>query len=582
MEGLLKSRPPAPPEASSGRKAPDVLAGCLLAAGTVLLLFLFRAAEQTGDSLDYAHSIQTGRDLFHPHHLLFNAIVRLIFLFISSVFPGQDAIFAAQIHNILWAAVAVGALYLIIRRLLNSVFWGILAATALLVSASFWQYATQTEVYVPAMGCLALIAVLTFRPEPSANKSPPVLALSLLFALSIFYHQTNIFFGLPLGYLLIAVYGRIGRKQFARIAFFSGAIVLSAYMIAFAASTGSLSLRGFIHFCLAYIYHPNPDWGNIGNVSCRGVGLLLLSQARSFVFFAKSWNIPALILSAALLSFLSVWNAIRIIKRGPHYRLRCMILIWLCVEFLFSLWWSPWEKEMFIITLFPIVILIFVTLGDFTGKIRSRAGLRSGRAAAVLVICVAVLTASVNFKKVILPSLQSKGEAYREASLLMAHTPPESVILTDWEIQQSLRYYYHKESALEEAVALLCFYQRLPLPPDYVLPPEKTLVISKTNLLPETDVIKKFDGYRNPAEWLRFIGWLFQFESDARREVISCRSFEILVSGQGYICLSAQRMNVEGLRDLFERLDRAISARFGDTASHFLGWHEKNLEFLQR
>ena len=124
------------------------------------LLFSTRARQQTADSLDYALSARTGLGMYHPHHLLFIPIVRLFLTGWSTLGASRDPILAGQIHNVLWAMVTTGCLFVVARRLLVSAPGGFLAALFLLVTRGFWLYSTQLEVYVPATGCLALMTVL--------------------------------------------------------------------------------------------------------------------------------------------------------------------------------------------------------------------------------------------------------------------------------------------------------------------------------------------------------------------------------------------------------------------------------------
>jgi hypothetical protein len=109
-----------------------------LAVGSFFLLYGFRAAAQTGDSLNYAQSIKTGSNLFHPHHLLFNPIIRFLFVLDSHWGGAIDVITVAQIHNILWAVAAILAMFLVVRHLMKSVYWGAVAAVLLLLTKGFW------------------------------------------------------------------------------------------------------------------------------------------------------------------------------------------------------------------------------------------------------------------------------------------------------------------------------------------------------------------------------------------------------------------------------------------------------------
>jgi hypothetical protein len=135
---------------------------------------------------------------------------------------------------------------------------------------------------------------------------------------------------------------------------------------------------------------------------------------------------------------------------------------------------------------------------------------------------------------------------------------------------------------LEADIPMFCFYRHLPLPEQYSVDAAWAVVISPAYLYPETEISKvvKLNGFRFPSEWLRFMEWLFQFEYDSQKRLISCRSFEIVNVGSGYLALSPTRMNVDGLKGLLENLDAQIRRWLSDPVPHFFNWYLRNPESL--
>lgn len=572
------------PEPGKALKQPDAvpsrrdifrwLVPILLAAGSFFLLYGFRAAAQTGDSLNYAYSIKTGTDLFHPHHLLFNPIIRLLFVFFSSSGRTADVIAVAQIHNILWAITAILAIYFLIRYLMKSIAWGAAAACLLLVTKGFWTYSTQVQVYVPAMGCLAVLTALLILRAEFVRTVPGMLAVSLLFSLSIFFHQSSILFAIPMTFLLMADESRLNKKTLAVILSLSGCIVLLAYVLAFLSTAGGKALSAFVRFCLSYVFYPNPDWATLKNASLKGVGHLVLSQAKNFIFFSRAWYVPASIGLAVCLSGLGIWHALQIRKKGSLIKIRIFSWLWLLPVFIFLLWYSPGAYELMIVTILPIQLLVFLGLGDIWPTLRPSARKIWAGAGVLLVLVLGW----VNFRRAILPAHDSRGPDYDEAKLLSMGAPRDAVIFTSWYVQQHLRYYFERGNALEADVAMFCFYRSLPLPKGYSLDRTSPIVISPAFLYPEAEISKvvRLDGYRNPSEWLRFLEWLFQFEYDSERRLISCRSFEAVNLGLGYLSLSPARMHVDGLGDLMAELEAQTRSRLSDPVPHFTNWLRKN------
>jgi hypothetical protein len=212
------------------------------------VLIVFRVEAQTGDSLDYARSIRSGELLFHPHHLLFNPIVRGLWKGIAAVFPRASPIAAAQVHNIFWALIVLTAVFTIIRRMTGSAVAAALGSLALFSFLSFWQYATYVEVYLPTMGCLAVV-LAALRAAPKERISVGLCgAITAVFALAVFYDQMSVFFSLPLVILLAGRLGKKGGWKAAGLLAAAGATVLAGYLFAFLTTSNPRTLAGFYHW----------------------------------------------------------------------------------------------------------------------------------------------------------------------------------------------------------------------------------------------------------------------------------------------------------------------------------------------
>ncbi|MGD0783480.1 MAG: glycosyltransferase family 39 protein, partial [Candidatus Aminicenantales bacterium] len=235
---------------------PGFLSGALLAASSFVLLFSTRAAAQYGDSLNYLWAAFTGRGLFHPHHIIFNFVVREMLLLSRALGLGLTPLDVAQLHNILWAVVAVVSVYAIGLRVFNSRLWPILAALGLLVSQGFWEYATQAQSYAPAAGCLALLVFILVRKPVDHFRARDWALIALLLAVAVLYHQGDILFVLPLAVFILASAVRRGWRPLLATAVLSGAFVLAAYATALVSSGGERTVSGFIRFVFSYAYHP--------------------------------------------------------------------------------------------------------------------------------------------------------------------------------------------------------------------------------------------------------------------------------------------------------------------------------------
>jgi len=538
-------------------------AALLLALSAGLLLFSLRAQEQTADSLDYALSARTGSGMYHPHHLLFIPIVRLFLRGLASVGIGSDPILAGQIHNILWAIVTTVCLFFVAGRLLGSLFGAVAAATFLLVARGFWLYSTQLEVYVPATGCLALMTVLLLARPGDALGVGQGLLLSFLLALTVLYHQSSVIFCVPLGCCLIR--RREGERAWKNLWVLlpAGAVVLVAYFIAFRYTdvetripdvlsvAQKTTLGGFVRFCLAYGFYPQTGWGTFRNVSIMGVARLVHSQIQCLVTFPKILRFVVIPGFGLLLAGLFLWNALRSAREADEAPARRFLLLWLSTYYAFFLWWFPGEREFFITPLFPLTLLAALAVRDLAG------GRPWIRGASLGLVCA---VAATNAAQTILPLHRDRGSSYAAASTLAGRLPAECLVVGDYSVGQNLRYYFGRERFWEAAMPLFYFYRGLPLPERYRPEREECLAVDLSFVSPAY-TLGDLGAYGHPAEWTRFLTWLLGVEEGARPgSAASCRRFESMgdIEESPYLRVYAERQAMDGLGDVFGRLDDAV------------------------
>ena len=551
--------------------------GILLAAVTAIalvLLFVMRASEQTADSLAYALAARTGAGMFHPHHLLFTPLVRLSALILAVARPSTDPILAGQIHNILWALIALASIQVVAREILGTEVGALLAALGLLVCRGFWLYATEIEVYVPALGCLALIAaVLARRGDRPLGLRHHVLLAGFL-ALAVFYHQGNVLFCVPLAWYLLAA-GRNDRRGMVTIFGLAGLAVLCGYVAAFRFSDASTSaatavgfqaatgVRGFVQFCLAYAFHPSPGWGTWRNLGLLGAGRLVHSQLRDIVTFPWALRFVAIPGFGLSLALLAGWHLRRLIRERGRDAMRGFLLIWLTTFHAFYLWWFPGEKEFFIIPLFPLVLLA----GLFVKDLIERRGpsSRMSRILPAVALSVLCLLGASNAATTILPYHRSRGPAYQDASLLASGAPADCVAVVDYAVGQNLRYYFDRKGFIEAQMPLFYFYLDRPLPDAYRLE-GSPCVIADLALISPAYSLGGLNAYDRPDEWLRYFRWVFG--------TVEPDSLEILGGGETgvYAWFRSAPHGAADLDPLFVRLDEEWAVRGEGGGKPFSSW----------
>ena len=537
--------------------------GLVLLAAVLALLFLTRSAEQYGDSLKYLESARTGLDLYHSHHLGYNSSIRVFYLGLTALGARIDIITSAQIHNFLWALLALLAMAVLARRLTGSTVWAVLAAAALLVCQGFWEYASQAQVYIPAMAVLALMACLASG-RPGQPWTPNrAAALSGLFVLAVLFHQTAVLFLLPLVVLFVLSADFLSRRRLIGAAVLAALLILGLYAAAYLMTGDSFSASGFLRYAMDYTFHPAPNWGTWRNVSPNGLGYLLFSLLRNIITVFRSTRLPALAGFGLFLAGLYVWHGLRLRnKRDASRPVRAFLLAWLAVHGGFYLWWAPHDKNNFVIALFPLVLLTALAGHDLA------AGLpRPGRRWAVVAAGALIIgLGTVNYATFIRPLQLSPGPDFAEAARLDACVPAGDYILSSNEVQANLVFHFRRSELLQVEILPMCFAQGFDLPEAYQALALHPFVLSPAFLDPASR-LSIVTGYEHAEGWRRWLVWLFGLELDARGEVVSGRAFERLSCGGSILRIRTDRSPWRGWPEFLERLDKTVAPASGAEAA---------------
>jgi len=566
-EASRSTDPPEPAGRSKrGVSRLPLIALLVFAAG---ILIVFRSETQSGDSLEYARSIRDGTNLFHPHHLLFNPIVRGVWMGLRFFHPAASPFDAAQVHNIFWALVALAAVFVIVRRMTASPGLAVLFTLALFACVGFWQYATFVEVYLPAMGCLALVLAILHP----LRKTPPSFGgrvlLVGLFCLAVLYDQIGVLFTVPFAFLLARRLGPKSGKAAGAMIAASGAIVLACYGAAFLTTTAPKTVSGFIHWCLSYAFYPDPRWGSWSNISIMGGAKILLSFARNVLIVPPALFLPGAVSAGLILAVLVLGSLRAIIRRAPEADFRVALLLWLGLTVAFIWWFTPYGFELYI-PLFPLLFLLGARLvadrrAAGWGRPPARRFLFGASAAAVAGL------GALNLITAVLPAHADRGAEYARAVRMNASAPAGSILIADFELRENLLYYFPGPKAIEDGPLLYSFYRHWTLGPDRAVEPGRPVLATVSFLSPASLSAKPFNADDFPKEWRSFMEWMLDCEIRDGK-VIAARLPSGIAGLPGYLLLSGERGPVAGLADLFSRLDEKAAQTDPSWADLFSAW----------
>lgn len=545
-----------------------------LAVATAVVVFATRTRQQTGDSLSYAFAIREGVGLFHPHHLAFQPLLRAIWIGFGGF--GTDAstsvLTVAQVHGAVWAAVGVAAAFVALRRLGLSRGGAAAGAAALAVAQGYWVLATQASPYVPSVACLAVAFAVVAGSDDSPPSARRLAAASIPWAVAVLFHQAHVMWGVPLIAALVAWSPRRAPRLVLAATLPAAAIVLSAYVAAFWSSGSERTLARFVRFATWYTHAPKPQWGSLDNLSVGAGGELLRNQLWNLVA-VPSMGVPvATVLFGAVAVVLIGWHVVRIVRHGTLRAVRVLLVTWLAAYWALIVWWVPTETKLYALTVLPIVLLGAILVSDVPCD-----NPHARRVVRIFTAGVVAAIGAMHLAVIVLPAHQRPKAAFVEAQRILAEVPGECAALVDYEVAQSLRYYFGWRASALGTAALLRAYQDRKLDPVVAAREAACVVVEFEFLRPSLEVMG-FDGYSEPRRWLRHLEWLLDVRRDASGAVVDARRFEGFTTapGHAYLRIGSERTPIDGWVELCARLDAVGAARPGAPSGEISAWYARS------
>ena len=435
-----------------------VLPALLLLCGTFWLYCVTRTAANTFDAVSYANQIAhlypRTHDLhwlFHPHHLLFNALGYVLWRTARFCGYGGGSLPVLQTLNAVLGSAGVSLYYLTLRRLLQrSRGLPVLIALGLALSFGYWICATDGRVNMPSTFLmLAAFAVLTrFLAAPR-----PALAAwtgCLAGAAALFHESAGLFVVVGLAGVLLAEdpalllpAARKQRRVRAAAVYVRAAAV---YLVAWAATAGLPylavgvlalhlhSLAAFRAWSESYSelgwwwdFHVLPNLASDG-YAFRHAGFVEPGSRPST--FTLSPHLPPVQLGLYVVSVLgwlggayAVAASLPQLWRSHTRNLVVVLLLWIAVYAAFFTVWSPGYFVFWVPVLIPASLLLALTLAHYRAR---RGGLAANWLVGGWIAAYAVLNLLVG----VLPHLSPQSDPFRRiAADVRAHTRPGDVVL---------------------------------------------------------------------------------------------------------------------------------------------------------
>jgi 4-amino-4-deoxy-L-arabinose transferase-like glycosyltransferase len=177
-----------------------------------------------GDSAEFqtiAYTLGVGHPTGYPVYVLLAKLFTLI--------PVGEIAYRVNLFSAFCAALTIGLVYLILRKLGVQIIPSICGALALALTSLFWKYASMAEIYAPAAACLAFVFYAIFQWKET-NHSRWMLVAGLIGGLSLGIHATVALSGIPV--LLYLLLSRPNRATWIQ-ALFGTTIGLGLFLLSF-------------------------------------------------------------------------------------------------------------------------------------------------------------------------------------------------------------------------------------------------------------------------------------------------------------------------------------------------------------
>jgi hypothetical protein len=572
----MEGSPPTRFVGCSARRLTILIPGVLLAAGIVVALASTAALEQSNDSLSYLVKARDGRRLFHPHHLVFNAAVRALYLGLDWTVGARDVVLAAQVHNLVFTFVALLAVYWIGLRWLKSQLLGLIGLALYGSTTAILVYATQAEVYVPAVAVLGVAAAFFLMLVESPASTSARAGLVAAWVLAVLYHQTAVLFLIPIAVTVLLSRRWELARAVAVVSALAGAVVLGAYWIAYRAMAAESSEMGsFLDFIFSYAVTPGVRWGSAANFSWSGVarlleshvwGLSTLIPARPGVLIAVAVTGGAAVISAWCLA-------------GQRERLLlCFAVSWALTFLAFFVWWLPEETEFAVLTSMPICLAVMASVSTLV--LSSRFGAAGARVVAAGIMVVTVLNFWGGMRFEVLPRHRTMGEAFEQARFLSTFDDGSTLRLSSFNVSGTLRFYFggspdsiHVIDNLERALHVGT------TPPTWMVRTAWARVIVDLAEIEPRNLHSGRDGFHEPETWLRMMRWIFDLRADEGNWYAD--DWEIVSDGRGnsYIVVTKGSRSLSEPRELLVQLVDELEPRTPARRA-FMRWMKANPERL--
>ena len=418
---------------------------------TLVVYWSTRTEANTFDAVSYANQIahlypRTGdaRWLFHPHHLLFNALGYFLWRLAQALGYSGGSLVVLQSFNATLGAAGVSVFYLTLRRLLQRSRWlPLLVSLGLAFSFGYWICATDGRVNMPSLFFLLCAFSVLCRTMHVPQTRLAALVGALSGGATLFHESAGLFVVVGLVGVLLAEDDpmvlpkamRLRRQRMVLAFLGTWAVTVGLpYLLIGVLALHLHSLSSFRHWSNEYSelgwwwdFH---IWHNLRLDLYAFRHAAFVEPPGKQGTFHLGRNIPFALKGlyfATLIGWLGAvyafCAALPLLWRSHNRRLMIVCVLWMSLYAAFFTVWSPGYFVFWVPVLVPTGIMLALALAHYRAR---RGGLTANWLLGIWIVLYAILNAQAS----ILPHLGAKADPFRRIALdVRAHTLPGDIVL---------------------------------------------------------------------------------------------------------------------------------------------------------
>lgn len=329
------------------------------------------------DSISYSMQLEKKniRDIFHPHHLLYNYFKWLLFNLLKANGYNGGSLLVSQFFNSFMGALGITFLFLTIRYITKSIFPALVAGGVLSFSFGYWYCSTFGGVRVMGIAFLILLFFLlsyfvTSQEKDFKKNLCLIILISVVHSFVIFSHQIHTMFAVIVILSLFFKKDTLFNK-FVYFAIYSLILIVIVGGIYYYIGTSIYHLKtskGFYNWLISYT--KVGMWGKLDSESVRlakeGIERTFIgSLYKDNLFYGTIKNkdiINVFYYSLYVTGIYALIFSFRLFKK--YLPIIVMCIAWLVLYVPFFVWWEPVNFEFWTYPLPAFLILLSLPISD--------------------------------------------------------------------------------------------------------------------------------------------------------------------------------------------------------------------------